>query len=692
MKDFVAWLNERASRPRIQGNFLRLLAVGALTVTLGSACGSPTVTTDDSVNSCAPGQTACNGWCVDLSNNALSCGACGVACATGSACAAGACQCQAGLSACATGCADVNGDGNNCGACGVVCGAGTVCSLGACSSSCAPGLTQCGASCIDPMSDVSNCGGCGLACGSGMACVAGACECPAGQTCDQGTPIGTGGGSSTGGASATGGAPATGGATATGGTAATGGNTSTGGAGTGGESGNPLENGGYISSVNWYGYAFTSAYGSATISPDDFGEFNDWPLCASGNVPASTVGAHGAMIGWSINQEPEDGAPANAVTPTLDGIHVKASHTGAKAQLRLQIQGPKGHLDAADCVGETGPCGPTDRWCADIGTADAAAGATVTWEQFNTECWPGGDGVDYNEEPLSQVLVMVPAAGAAATPYNFCIDELFESTSEGVPGGEGCDLGAGVNSPISGTMTMANALNRQKANLGSPGYMMQNNAFSPTGGMEFDLNYAGNSFTVTKQTGNRAANGAPVAYPSLFVGSDGGHGAGTAGSNLPKQVSSLSDVPTAWSWTPPSGGEYNVAYDVWFSPNGADQGPGNRSFLMVWFHKTGGVYAEGEGEGHSAGTFSIGGKNFNVYVSTQFEGRPIISYVATSQITEWSFDLNDFITDSLTRSSTGNGGKPAITSNLYLTNIFAGFEIWSGSQNIKTNAFCAEVK
>jgi hypothetical protein len=517
------------------------------------------------------------------------------------------------------------------------------------------GLTQCGTSCVDPNINVQNCGMCGNVCSNGTECVAGTCTCPAGQTCDEGTPIGTGGGAGTGGGPGTGGGDGTGGHV------------------------DSADNGGYISSVNWYGYAFTSAYGSATISPENFADFTDWPLCASGNVPMSMTGEHGAMIGWSINQSFEDGAPAEAVVPTLDGIHVRTTHTGAKAQLRLQIQGPNGATDA------------NDRWCADIGTADAAAGTTVTWDQFNTECWPGGMGTDYDMEPISQALVMVPASAAAAVPYNFCIQELFESTSDGNPGGEGCDLGSGINSPISGTMSMSNALNRQKANLGSPGYMMQNNAFSPSGGMQFDLSYNGNSFTVTQQTGSRAATGAPVAYPSLFIGSGGGDGVATAGSNLAKQVSALTNVPTAWSWTPPSSGEYNAAYDVWFAPGAGDQGAGSRSFLMVWFHKTGGAFAEGEGEGHSAGTFGIGGKNFNTYVSTQFEGRPIISYVATSMITEWSFDLNDFIQDSLTRTSTANGGNPAISSSLYLTNVFAGFEIWSGSNGIKTNAFCAEV-
>src|SRR5690606_12996914 len=139
-------------------------------------------------------------------------------------------------------------------------------------------------------------------------------------------------------------------------------------------------------------------------------------------------------------------------------------------------------------------------------------------------------------------------------------------------------------------------------------------------------------------------SGAPIAYPSIFIGSNnGGDGQATAGSNLPKSVGSLTAVPTAWSWSPPSSGQYNAAYDVWFSTNGSgESGVGSRTFLMVWFDRTGGIYAEGEGEGHGAGIYTIDGKNFNVYVSTQFEGRPIISYVAQSQITSWSFDLNDF--------------------------------------------------
>ena len=40
---------------------------------------------------------------------------------------------------------------------------------------------------------------------------------------------------------------------------------------------------------------------------------------------------------------------------------------------------------------------------------------------------------------------------------------------------------------------------------------------------------------------------APTGYPSMFIGANSGNA--TAGSNLPKLVSSLASVPTTWNWT-----------------------------------------------------------------------------------------------------------------------------------------------
>jgi len=301
----------------------------------------------------------------------------------------------------------------------------------------------------------------------------------------------------------------------------------------------------------------------------------------------------------------------------------------------------------------------------------------------------GWRGVAYDGvTPLAQTIVQVPST-AADVNFDFCINSIAETDANG-SSGMGCDLSAPVNgSALSGTLGGgSNKFARVATNTGSPVINVQNNVFGSGG--QYDIAYNGPSFTVTNFTGSAPTSGAPMGYPSLFIGSAGGDGQATTGSNLAKQVMALTDIPTAWRWSG-TGTQFNAAYDVWFAPAAGDGGKTTRSFLMVWFHKTSGVFAEGEGEGHSGGQATINGKSFNTYVSQQFEGRPIISYVAASTLNEWAFDLNDFITDAKTRTSTAQS-TPVINNNLYLTNVFAGFEVWSGVSNLKTDKFCINVK
>jgi len=63
--------------------------------------------------------------------------------------------------------------------------------------------------------------------------------------------------------------------------------------------------------------------------------------------------------------------------------------------------------------------------------------------------------------------------------------------------------------------------------------------------------------------------------------------------------------------------------------------------------------------------------------------RPCISYVRTETALSLSFDLNAFIRDAV------ENRPDTIQSAWYLTNIFTGFEIWSGGQGLESTAFCA---
>ncbi len=81
---------------------------------------------------CGSGRTCCSGYCTDLADDILNCGACGNSCEPPGAyeygaCVSGTCEywCAGGTALCTGTCTPVNWDPDNCGACGNVCGGST---------------------------------------------------------------------------------------------------------------------------------------------------------------------------------------------------------------------------------------------------------------------------------------------------------------------------------------------------------------------------------------------------------------------------------------------------------------------------------------------------------------------------------------------------------------------------------------
>src|SRR5882672_4716942 len=105
--------------------------------------------------------------------------------------------------------------------------------------------------------------------------------------------------------------------------------------------------------------------------------------------------------------------------------------------------------------------------------------------------------------------------------------------------------------------------------------------------------YRGLSFTVhnPQNASVPPSNGNPMGFPSIFIGQYAGHG--TQGSNLPKQVSALTSVPTIYKTNNSSIGtsNHNATYDVWFTQNGIPLSPNQSNpgaggaYLMVWMFK-----------------------------------------------------------------------------------------------------------
>jgi hypothetical protein len=109
---------------------------------------------------------------------------------------------------------------------------------------------------------------------------------------------------------------------------------------------------------------------------------------------------------------------------------------------------------------------------------------------------------------------------------------------------------------------------------------------------------------------------------------------------------------------------------------------------MVWYWKPPDAQPIGGSPVASGVTIPGVAGTWDVWIGPN-GGKPVTSYVATSHVLSLSFDLNAFIQDAVTKR-TFNGG-PAISSSWYLTNVFAGFEIWRGGVNLESTAFCADV-
>ena len=220
-----------------------------------------------------------------------------------------------------------------------------------------------------------------------------------------------------------------------------------------------------------------------------------------------------------------------------------------------------------------------------------------------------------------------------------------------------------------------------KTHLSSSGrdYFLQVNQWNTAAAGNQTMAYGGSTvFKMTAQTANAATNGAPTGYPSIFIGANNNNS--TTGSNLPKAVSSLSSVLTTWSWTDAGtisddmNNSFNAAYDVWFSTSAAGEpsasGPSG-GYLMVWLHDPRDAQPIGS---ISAGNVTIPGVPgaWDIWIGNNGT-RPCISYVPRAPIMSLSYDLNLFIKDAVTNRPN------TIQSSWYLTNVFAGFEIWRGA-------------
>ncbi|MFY1695516.1 GH12 family glycosyl hydrolase domain-containing protein [Solwaraspora sp. WMMA2101] len=204
-------------------------------------------------------------------------------------------------------------------------------------------------------------------------------------------------------------------------------------------------------------------------------------------------------------------------------------------------------------------------------------------------------------------------------------------------------------------------------------YVVQNNRWGTTA--QQCINVTSTGFSVTSQQGSSPTNGAPVSYPSVFLGCH--YTNCSPGTNLPMQVSRISSAPTSINYTYVGGGTYNASYDIWLDPTPRTDGVSQME-IMIWFHRQGSIQPIGS----PVGTTTIAGRSFQVWTGSNGSNN-VVSYLAQSSFSSWSFDAMAFIADVRNRGQ--------ITNSWYLTSIQAGFEPWNGGVGIGVNSFSAAV-
>jgi len=300
----------------------------------------------------------------------------------------------------------------------------------------------------------------------------------------------------------------------------------------------------------------------------------------------------------------------------------------------------------------------------------------------------GADGTPYD----LQVQVSAGSSATTVGAYNLCITSIVP---DGVTGGTGSGGGTGstgsggstgstttCQSPSGGPSTITDPFGVGMVACGSQQYVVQNNDWGAKMGQTITYG-KGTTMKVTQQTGV-GQNNAPASFPSIFIGQNSGHSSG----DTPKAVSSIKagDLPTSWTWADNGAtGSYNAAYDVWFSTSSSGEpteGNPSGGFLMVWYHKP----SDNQPIGTMKGTANIAGVNWNIWEgNNSSNNKPCITYQAVTSINTLSFKLGDFIRDAVDK-------QKFLQDSWYLTNVFAGFEIWNGGQGLETKDFTATMK
>ncbi len=205
-------------------------------------------------------------------------------------------------------------------------------------------------------------------------------------------------------------------------------------------------------------------------------------------------------------------------------------------------------------------------------------------------------------------------------------------------------------------------------------YIVQNNRWGSSATQ--CVTATDNGFRVSQADGSVPTNGAPKSYPSVFNGCH--YTACSPGTNLPARLNTVSRAPSSISYGFVGDAVYNASYDIWLDPTPRTDGV-NKTEIMIWFNRVGPIQPIGS----PVGTAGVGGRTWEVWSGSN-GSNDVLSFVAPSAITDWSFDVMDFVRATVARGLAGN--------DWYLTSVQAGFEPWQNGAGLAVNSFSSSVE
>ncbi|MFF8573816.1 cellulose binding domain-containing protein [Streptomyces sp. NPDC015408] len=205
-------------------------------------------------------------------------------------------------------------------------------------------------------------------------------------------------------------------------------------------------------------------------------------------------------------------------------------------------------------------------------------------------------------------------------------------------------------------------------------YVVQNNRWGSSATQCVTATDSG--FRVAQADGSVPTNGAPKSYPSVFNGCH--YTTCSPGTSLPARLNTVSSAPSSISYGFVGDAVYNASYDIWLDPTPRTDGV-NQTEIMIWFNRVGPIQPIGS----PVGTATVGGRTWEVW-SGGNGSNDVLSFVAPSAISSWSFDVMDFVRATVARGLAGN--------DWYLTSVQAGFEPWQNGAGLAVNSFSSTVQ